>query len=176
MPAKLNHIRLSEEQRQYLQKITTSGKGSARKLNRARILIYADEAGSGVAKRDEQIAELLGVSMATVVRVRRRFVKEGLESALEEKPRPGQPLKLSGKQQAHVIALATSEPPEGRSRWTLRLIAGKLIELELVEGISPETVRGVLKKRPQAVAEEAMVHWGSNWGVSLEHGEHSRFI
>ena len=86
------------------------------------------------------------MSTATVSRIRRRFVEGGLEQGLTEKPRPGQRRKLSGKQEAHMIAVACSTPPEGHGRWTLRLLAGKVVELGFASSISPETVRQVLKK------------------------------
>ena len=92
------------------------------------------------------IAAALEVATATVGRIRKRLVEEGLEHALREQPRPGQRRKLSGKQEAHVIAVACSTPPEGRGRWTLRLLAGKVVELGFAPSISPETVRQMLKK------------------------------
>jgi transposase len=144
-------VKLTEPQRHYLQKLTTTGKASARKLYRARILLLAEEA-SNSPKSDEQIAQLLLISPATVTRVRRRFVKEGLEAALNEKPRPGQPSKLLGKHEAHILAIAQSIPPEGRTRWTLRLIADKWVELDLVDRISHVAVGEVLKKSPQTLA------------------------
>jgi len=102
------------------------------------------KAGQGCT--DGEIAAALDVGTATVSRVRKRFVEMGLEEALRERPRPGQRRKLSGKQEAHVIAVACSTPPEGHARWTLRLLAGKVVELGFTPSISPETVRQVLKK------------------------------
>jgi transposase len=96
---------------------------------------------------DEPVAPALHVGSATVGRVRQRFVEEGLESALNERPRPGQRRKLPGKQEAHLIAVACSSPPQGHGRWSLRLLAGKVVELGLANSISPETVRKLLKKQ-----------------------------
>jgi transposase len=90
---------------------------------------------------------MLGVGMATVGRTRKRFVEEGLESALTERPRAGRALEIGGKQQAHIIAMACSEPPEGHARWSLRLLAEKVVELAIVESLSHEGVRKILKKR-----------------------------
>ena len=134
-------VDLSEEEEQRLRKIISRGKVSARRAARARILLKANE-GLG----DEQVASALEVGSATVGRIRQRFVEEGLEAALKDKPRPGQPRKLSGKQEAHLIAVACSNPPKGRARWTLRVLAGKVVELGFAESICHETVRQILKK------------------------------
>ena len=146
MPAKKHHVRLCESELEALQRLTTTGKASARKINRARILLLSNEADDNSSKTDEEIATVLGVSTSTVVRVRQRFVKEGFEDSLHEKPRPGQRPKLTGKGEARLIALACSEAPEGRARWTLRLLAHKLVELKVVDSISHKTVGCVLKK------------------------------
>jgi transposase len=113
----------------------------ARKLTRARILLLADEGGT-----DEAIAAALHVHRATAERSRRRFVEGGLERALSDEPRPGGRPKLDGRGEAHLGALACSAPPEGRARWTLQLLADRLVELALVDAISDETVRRALKK------------------------------
>ena len=105
------------------------------------MLLKADE---GLTDRD--IASGLLISAPTVGRVRTRFVKEGLDSALNERPRPGQKRKLSGKQEAHLIAIACSDAPDGHTRWSLRLLAGKVVAMGFSESISPETVRQILKK------------------------------
>ena len=110
--------------------------------SRARVLLKADEGYTDGAN----LTAALEVATATVGRIRKRLVEEGLEHALREQPRPGQRRKLSGKQEAHVIAVACSTPPEGRGRWTLRLLAGKVVELGFAPSISPETVRQMLKK------------------------------
>jgi transposase len=141
MPAKIYVVELTPEERDGLLTRIKRGEAKARQLNRARILLKADEGLS-----DEQIAKALHTSSATVGRVRRRFVEEGLKAALSERPRRGQKPKLSSRDEAHLIAVACSEAPDGRARWTLRLLADKAVELGLVDHISHETVRRVLKK------------------------------
>jgi transposase len=139
--AKRYLVTLSEDERAHLLALTKKGTLSARKLTRAHILLQAD-AGA----MDAAIAAALHVGIATVERVRKRFVEEGLEGALRERPRPGGHRKLDGKQEAFLIALACSTPPEGRTCWTMQLLAGKLVELRVVDAISDETVRRTLKK------------------------------
>lgn len=139
-------IKLTQAQREALQELTNGGSIKVRKYKRARVLLVANEETKGVAKTDEEIAEQVAVSPATVYRVRRQFVEEGLEAALEEKPRPGAPPKFSGKDRAEITALACSEPPKGHDRWTLRLLADKLVELDILDDISHDTVDRVLKK------------------------------
>jgi transposase len=134
-------VDLTESEREQLLNIARRGKSSARKVKRALILCQADE-----GLNDQQVAEALLVGAATVSRVRQRFVEEGLESALNERPRPGQRRKLDGKQEAHLVAVACSQAPAGHVRWTLRLLADKVVELQFADSISPETVRQVLKK------------------------------
>ena len=141
MPAKLYRVNLTREEREHLLGITRRGKSSGRKVNRSLILCKADE-----GLTDQQVAEALLVGPATVGRVRQRFVEGGLKRALDDLPRPGQRRKLDGKQEAHLVALACSAPPEGHARWTLRLLADQAVELELAGSISRETVRQVLKK------------------------------
>jgi len=140
-------VTLTAEERVHLQDLIRAGKASARKLTHARILLKAD-ADAGPAWPDERIAEACEVSLATVGRVRQRFVEQGLEAALHRKPqdRPSRRRKLDGRAEAHLIALACSAPPEGRQAWTLQLLAGKLVELQIVDAVSDETVRRVLKK------------------------------
>ena len=139
--AKRYLVTLREDERAHLLTLTKRGMLSARKLTRAHILLQAD-AGA----MDAAIAAALHVGIATVERVRKRFVEEGLEAALRERPRPGGHRKLNGKQEAFLIALACSTPPEGRTCWTMQLLAGKLVELQVVAAISDETVRRTLKK------------------------------
>jgi transposase len=134
-------VDLTESEREQLLNIARRGKSSARKVKRSLILCQADE-----GLNDQQIAQALLVGAATVSRVRRRFVEEGLDSALNERPRPGQRRKLDGKQEAHLVAVACSQAPAGHARWTLRLLADKVVELDFADSISPETVRQVLKK------------------------------
>jgi transposase len=141
MPAKLYNVCLTDEQVQYLFDIVYNGKHETRKITRARILLL-----SSSGETDEEIVLALQTSLSTVRRVRIRFAKEGLTAALEEKPRPGQPVKLSGSDEALLTAIACSEAPEGRSRWTLRLLADKLVELKVVPSISHVTIFNILKK------------------------------
>lgn len=148
MPHKKFLVTLTPEERQQLRKLVSAGKRSARTLTRARILLQADQADGGPAWEDAPIVEALGCGMRTVERVRQRFVEEGLDAALTHKPqeRPSRERRLDGAAEARLIALACSKPPEGRARWTLKLLADKLVELEVVETVSDETVRRVLKK------------------------------
>jgi transposase len=145
MPKKYR-VRLSAAQREELEQLTRAGTIKVRKYKRARILLLADEASPDGGQADELIAALVDVSTATVGRVRKRFSEEGLAAALDEKPRPGAPRKFSGPQRAAITALACSDPPEGHARWTLHLLADKLVELEFVDSISHDTVWHVLKK------------------------------
>ena len=154
MPAKRYRVNLTQDEREQLLGIARRGKSSARKVKRSLILCKADE-----GLTDQQIAGALLVSPSTVVRVRQRFTEEGLERALNERARPGKKRKLDGKQEAHLVAVACTPAPEGRTHWTLQLLADKVVKLELAESISPETVRQVLKKRTQTMAEEGVVRW-----------------
>jgi transposase len=147
MPKKLYVVTLTADERSSLQKLITTGKAAAQKRLHAQILLKADVGEGGDGWRDQQIMEAFGVGRSTVERVRQRLVEEGLESALTRKPRPkGLPRKIDGAVEAHLIATACSQAPEGRTRWTLRLLADRLVALELVDSISHETVRRVLKK------------------------------
>ena len=143
--AKRYRVTLTPEEREALGRMISRGKGDARKLAHARVLLQADEGGAGRA--DEAIASALNVSVRTVERVRQRFVEQGLEAALL--PKPSKRIyarKLDGEQEAHLIALACSTPPEGKKRWTLRLLAERMVELRHVDALSHETVRQALKK------------------------------
>jgi transposase len=141
-------VTLTADERQWLHDLIAAGKAAALKLAHARILLKADAAPEGPAWTDERIAEAVEVNLTTVERVRQRFVEEGLEAALVRKKqvRPSRERKLDGEGEARLIALACSEPPQGRSAWTLQLLADKLVELHVVDSISDETVRQVLKK------------------------------
>jgi transposase len=143
--AKRYLITLTEDERAHLLALTKKGKVAARKLTRAHILLQADAGG-----RDAAIAAALHVGIAPVERVRKRCIEEGLEAALGERPRPGGQRKLDGKQEAFLIALACSTPPEGRTSWTMQLLADKLVELRVIDAISDETVRRTLKKTPSS--------------------------
>ena len=127
--------------------LTTTGKIAAYKLNHARILLKADINQESGGWTDQGISEAIDISPATIERVRQRFVEEGLESALARKARSrNKSRRLDGFQEAHLVALACSSAPEGHARWTIRLLADKMVELEYVEEISRETVRQTLKK------------------------------
>ena len=134
-------VDLSEEERTRLRDLTTRGTIAARKRKRPQILLLAEEGAV-----DTAISAALPVSVTTVAHGRKRFVEEGLEGALTEHPRPGAARKLNDTQEAHLIALACRKPPDGQKRWTLRLLADKLVQLEIVDEISHETVRRTLKK------------------------------
>ena len=139
--------------------MVSRGRAAAYRQTHARILLLSDEAqGDGVMK-DGDIARSLQVGRATVERVRRRCVEEGVEAALGRKEQLNRrQKKLDGQGEARLVALACAEPPEGRAGWTLKLLADWLVEREIVESISPETVRQTLKKRTQALAEGVLVH------------------
>jgi transposase len=141
-------VTLTAEERQSLHDQTAAGTAAARKLAHARILLKADQADGGPAWPDERIAEALDVGLSTIARVRQRFVEQGLEATLGRKPqdRPSRPRTLDGRAEARLIALACSAPPQGRKEWTMQLLADKLVELDVVDTVSDETVRRVLKK------------------------------
>ena len=148
MPQKKYLVTLTLEERDQLTRLTSAGKASARTLTRARILLKADQADGGPAWRDADIAEALDCGLRTVERVRQRFVERGLDDALTHKEQQTPRLQpvFDGAAEARLIALACSQPPDGRAGWTLRLLAGRLVELEVVESVSRETVRRALKK------------------------------
>ena len=140
-------VTLTVQEREQLQALVSKGKAAARKLVRARILLLADEAKGGPQKSDPEIVEALGCGRATVERVRKQFVEEGLEATLVPKPTTRTyENRLDGKAEAHLVAIACGAPPEGRTRWTLRLLADRIVGLGCVESVSHETVRQTLKK------------------------------
>lgn len=147
-PNKRYVVRLEPEERARLQRLVSVGKAAARKLTHARVLLQSDESVTGSGWTDKQIADGLGVATRSVERIRQRFVEEGLESALERKKhcRPPRERLLDGAKEAQLIAVCCSKPPEGRRRWTLKLLSDRLVELNVVESISYETVRRTLKK------------------------------
>jgi transposase len=147
MPGKIYRVKLTDEERAYLEGLISHGTVAARKANHARILLHADESTDAGYFKDGDIAEVLHVGRVTVERVRKRFVEEGLESALNPKPRTRhRSKKLDGKAEAFLVATACSAAPEGRKDWTLQLLADQLIECQIVDSISAEAVRQVLKK------------------------------
>jgi transposase len=147
MPAKKYKVTLSDDERQDLTTLVSKGKTAARKITRARILLLADESEAGPAWSDDRIVEALGISRRTVERTREKWVESGLEAALNHKrtPRP-QSKRLDGEAEARLVHLACTEAPGGRERWTMQMLADKLVELEIVETVSDETVRTTLKK------------------------------
>lgn len=154
-------VELSQSERDELKGLLSGGRHAARKLKRAQILLAADT-GNG----DEQIAKTLGVSGSTIYRTKRRFVEANLEGALSEEPRPGAARKLSGKEQALLVATACSKPPQGRSRWTLELLAGELVKLTEHDDLSRETVR-------RRLAENDLKPWRKDmWCVPKVDGEY----
>jgi transposase len=139
--AKRYRVTLTDEERDRLYDLTRKGTASVRMVRRAQTLLLAAE-----ERIDEDIAEALHIGVATVERTRRRFVEEGLEASLREQPRPGARPKLGPKQQAFVVALACTKPPEGRERWTMQLLAERVVELQIVPDITDEAIRLLLKR------------------------------
>jgi transposase len=147
MSRKKYRVFLSKKKRKYLKELVSKGTDKARKLTRARILLLADEGPyGGPCKTDKWIIESMGVSAFTVAKTRQRYATEGLEFALNEKPRSGRPPKFTGRDEAMLTAIACSDPPEGYGRWSVRLLSDNLVELGVVESISRETVRLMLKR------------------------------
>jgi len=141
------HVTLTDEERTHVREWLAKGKAPARTLTHARILLKADRSEAAPGWTDETIGEALEVSLRTIERVRQRFVEEGLDAALHPKVSlEARRRKLDGEQEAHLIALACSPPPSGRNRWTLRLLADRMVELDHVDCLSYETVRQTLKK------------------------------
>jgi transposase len=166
-------VLLTQTERDDLKGLIASGTAPARKLTHARILLKADQSPEGPGWVDDAVAEAVEVSQPTVSRVRKQYFEDGLQAALNRRaPNREYHRKLDGEQEARLIALACSEPPEGQARWSLRLLADKLIELEIVEEeISYQTVRRTLKKRSQATPEKAVVDpTTEEWPVRVEDG------
>jgi transposase len=137
-----HQVQLAQSERTYLIKLSKKGKISARKLRRAQTLLLTD-----AGYKDEEIATMLNLGVATVERTRKKFVQGGLELALNERPRPGRGRKLDRKAEEFLITTACSNPPDGKESWTTQLLADELVQLQLVETISDETVRLLLKKQ-----------------------------
>ena len=145
--AKKYRVTLTAEERAELEAMISRGKANARKLAHARVLLQADEADEAPARTDQEVASALDLSTRTVERVRQRFVEEGIESALSPKPTKRIYRRaLDGSQEARLIALACSSAPDGKKRWTLRLLAERVVELGYAESVSHETVRRTLQK------------------------------
>jgi hypothetical protein len=147
MPVKKSRITLTPAERAQLLELIAVGRDTAQTLAHARIVLKADAGLDGPAWTDERIVGALEVSRPTVERIRRRFAEQGLAAALQRRrPRREYRRTLDGEQEARLVALSCSEPPVGRARWSMRLLADKLVELEVVEAVSYETVRRTLKK------------------------------
>ena len=160
MVKKLYVIRLRAGEREELKNLVETGKHAAYRRRHAQILLLADQGEHGPSKLDREIAEQVGVWRTTVEQVRKRCVLEGLQAALERRKRNrDRSSVLDGEGEARLVAIACSEPPPGRARWTLRLLRDELQRLQVVQSISYETARQVLKKKQaQAVAQEDVVH------------------
>jgi transposase len=168
---------LTHQQRERLDEIARHGQAPARKMRHAQVLLLSDHHRPGGRMTRTQVSEALGMHVNTVDRIRRRFVQEGEAPALDRKPRatPPTPPKLDGRAEAHLVAICCSAAPEGRTRWTLKLLAGELVKRRIVVSISPETVRQTLKKtgfslgaRSAGASRSAMRHaswhrWKTSW-------------
>ena len=156
MPKKKHHIRLSPEERAQLEAIVRKGRANAHRQRHARILLLADSEDPAGGWSDAHIAQAVQTSIPTIERVRRVCVEEGLERALEGKASRRIYLrKLDGPGEAQLLALCCGDAPEGHARWTLRLLAGRLVELEVVESISHEAVRQTLKKTSSSLGKKS---------------------
>ena len=145
-------IHLTTEQRNILERLIRAGHSPARTQTRARILLLSDQS-DGQKRTAKEVAAALLCSPSTVAHIRHRFNQSGMQAALYEKPRPGQKPKVTGDIEAKLTMLACSQPPEGHARWTLRLLANRMIELEYIDYISHVTVRDVLKKTRLSLGE-----------------------
>jgi transposase len=154
-------VQLKAQEEAYLLHLISQGKPSARKATRARILLKAHQ-----GFKDEQIAQALDVSTATVSRTRQKYVEADLDRAINDKAHAARPKKFDGKQEAIIIATACSKVPDGHDHWTIRMLADKAVELELVESVAPETIRQVLKKTNSNPGAR-------NNGVSRRSAQHS---
>lgn len=144
MAKKQIEVKLSQEEREVLEKFVAQGKKSAREITRARILLLSDE-----GRKDKELSQILGVSRGTVYNVGKKYnnkAHEDIVDFLHEEARRGRPIKIDSRVQANITMIACSNPPEGYGRWTLQMIADKVVELEVIDSISHESVRGTLKK------------------------------
>jgi transposase len=155
MPEKRREVRLTAAERDVLEKFVAQGTKSARAITRARILLLLDE-----ARPAKELTKILGVSRGTLYNVRKKYMQKEQEHILDvlsEAPRSGRPIKIDTRVEANVTMIACSDPPEGCSRWTLQMIADKLVKLAVIDTISHESVRRTLKKQTEAVAQRTMV-------------------
>jgi transposase len=139
-------VKLSQAQRQQLEELISRGQARARKLMHARVLLKTDQGDAGPSWSDEHVAESLEVGIATVERIRQRFVEQGFDDALHRRPQPERPekRKINGEQEAHLIALCCSPPPQGHDHWTVRLLASTFVQLGYVDQVSYKTVWTIL--------------------------------
>ena len=165
MPAIKYRVTLSDEEVELLEALLRKGKSAARKQTRARILLKA-----AAGCKDAEIMKALAVSATMIYNTRQHCVEDGVEAALQDRPRPGKVPKLTDKQCAHVIAVACTPAPEGHDHWTLRLLADKVVQLEYAESFSHETVRRLLKKHTETVAGAGMVHSRGRRGICRADG------
>jgi hypothetical protein len=149
MPKNKYHVRLTKNERSVLLDIVSKGSTNAKEIMHANVLLAADENSSQVRKREEAIAELFHINQQTVHSIRRRYSEAGLEAAINRKKRDTPPVepKITGEVEARIIALSCGTPPKGRARWSLRLLADKAIELQIIDSISHEAISRLLKKR-----------------------------
>ena len=164
-------VRLMPEERNQLEHMVRAGINSARVTTRARILLKTDEGWAA-----PKVAQALDVAEGTVFRIKRRFAEDGLDGQLRDRTQPHRYRRLDARGEAHLIALTCSPVPEGHDHWNLRLLADRMVELGVVESLSHETVRLHLKKRPQAVAEEAVVHSQGERRLRGPHGGCPGFV
>ena len=141
MTASKYRVELTESQKRRLGEVANRGRSPARTVKRALALLKVGE-----GQTDDQVAEALSISSRTVIRIRKRFSEDGLESALTERPRPGKKRRLDERAEAHLVAIACSDPPEGHAHWTLKMLAERMVELDYVDSVARETVRQSLKK------------------------------
>jgi transposase len=165
-------VRLTADERERLESMVNRGREAAYRRRHAQVLLLADEGEQGSGLIDREVAERVGCTRRTVEQIRERCVCEGLEAALERKKRSRERSRvLDGEGEARLVSLACSEPPEGRARWTLKMLGDQLVELEVVESISTEAVRQILKKHHQTVAKAHVVHSrASERGVRVPDG------
>jgi transposase len=168
-------VYLSADERSILENLIRSGCAPARTIARARILLLVDRS-QGQSRSDDDVAEAVMAHKQTIYNVRRRYASEGLDRALYDKPRPGAAPKITGDVEAKLVVLACSEPPEGHDRWTLKLLADRLVELELVESISPVAVYRRLKKPSKTLASKPLVYRQAGRQVRLQDGGCARCV
>jgi transposase len=157
---------LSDEERKFLKVFIKKGEKKARSIARANVLLLLDS-----GSKTNEISRTTGLHRQSIWRIRRRYLSEGLEAALNEKPRPGQPRRYTDKEETEIIALACTDPPEGMAKWSIVLLTGEVRKNGIK--ISRETVRLILKKHPQAMAEEDVVHTNDRRSISVKNVRHS---